>query len=261
MPSPFPGMDPYIENSGLWSDFHLAFLAALRGAINAILPSGFRAFGERHVWLVPRSSRQPAPALKPDVFVQQKDRAQVTPQFGSAVIAAPLTAQLPVPKRQSLRYLKIINKQEQRVVTVMEVFSPKNKHGVGHQRYREKRDSILSSGTNLVEVDLLCRGKRPPLGTTLPPSSHYYLAVCRAVTWPQVNIWPFSLRDTLPPVPIPLLPGIAEPLLSLRPCVDEAYDRASYSEELAYDQPLTPPWTEGDNTWARELLAQRQGGA
>ncbi len=34
MPSPFPGMDPYIEVPEIWSDFHSAFAAELMAQIN-----------------------------------------------------------------------------------------------------------------------------------------------------------------------------------------------------------------------------------
>lgn len=34
MPSPFPGMDPYIEGPGIWQDFHSDFAAEIRTALN-----------------------------------------------------------------------------------------------------------------------------------------------------------------------------------------------------------------------------------
>jgi hypothetical protein len=30
MPSPFPGMNPYLEQNAFWQDFHLAFLPVIR---------------------------------------------------------------------------------------------------------------------------------------------------------------------------------------------------------------------------------------
>ena len=50
MPSPFPGMDPYIEASGMWSDFHGSLLAAIRTDLNAHLPDGYAASIELFVW-------------------------------------------------------------------------------------------------------------------------------------------------------------------------------------------------------------------
>ena len=35
MPSPFPGMNPYIEQDAFWQDFHLEFLPAIRKGLVA----------------------------------------------------------------------------------------------------------------------------------------------------------------------------------------------------------------------------------
>ena len=43
MPSPFPGMDPYIEANGIWPDFHLEFISACRAKLNRALPDGYAA--------------------------------------------------------------------------------------------------------------------------------------------------------------------------------------------------------------------------
>ena len=40
MPSPFPGMDPYLEDPAYWSDFHAAFLTYWRDAIADLQPEG-----------------------------------------------------------------------------------------------------------------------------------------------------------------------------------------------------------------------------
>ena len=41
MPSPFPGMDPYLEGSNLWPDLHLTLTVYSRGALNAQLQSPY----------------------------------------------------------------------------------------------------------------------------------------------------------------------------------------------------------------------------
>jgi hypothetical protein len=38
MPSPFPGMDPYLETPALWSDLHARFITYWRDALNDCLP-------------------------------------------------------------------------------------------------------------------------------------------------------------------------------------------------------------------------------
>ena len=48
MPSPFPGMDPYIESSGVWADFPHGLIGAIKHAVTAVLPGNYVArAGER----------------------------------------------------------------------------------------------------------------------------------------------------------------------------------------------------------------------
>lgn len=59
MPSPFPGMDPYLEESGGWSDFHHEFISCLRGALAASLSEAYDARIEQRVTLImPEKERQ-----------------------------------------------------------------------------------------------------------------------------------------------------------------------------------------------------------
>jgi Protein of unknown function (DUF4058) len=37
MPSPFPGMDPYIEDPEIWSDFHGGIADEMRAELNSVL--------------------------------------------------------------------------------------------------------------------------------------------------------------------------------------------------------------------------------
>ncbi len=37
MPSPFPGMDPYIEHPEVWSDFHGDLAAEIRAELNKVI--------------------------------------------------------------------------------------------------------------------------------------------------------------------------------------------------------------------------------
>ena len=43
MPSRFPGVDPYLEGSGLWPDFHHEFITAWRAALRRALPKHYEA--------------------------------------------------------------------------------------------------------------------------------------------------------------------------------------------------------------------------
>src|SRR4051794_37267166 len=52
MASPFPGMDPFLEDPAFWPDFHFTFINYWREAIADVLPENYEAtIGER-VYLI-----------------------------------------------------------------------------------------------------------------------------------------------------------------------------------------------------------------
>ncbi len=252
MPSPFPGMDPYIE-SWIWSTFHTNVIVAICDQLNPRLPRRYIASTDLYVWRVDDKERLLIGG--PDVFVS--DRAPAPTCGGVATVTAPINTTLPGVVRKQ-RHIKIIDSEERRVVTVIEVLSPSNKTGSEDgQAYRLKPEEYMASGINLVEIDLLRSGIRPPLGDPAPPICDYYILVHRGWQSSRLGIWPISIRDPLPPVPIPLDPDVPDVMLNLRACIDHVYDFGRYAEQLDYSKPPRPPLREPDATWARELLTQR----
>src|SRR3954452_19217696 len=67
MPSPFPGMDPYIEVRNRWPDFHHDMISHCRAALNARLPEDYVATINERVQTI-ELAEQPRVAL-PDVSV------------------------------------------------------------------------------------------------------------------------------------------------------------------------------------------------
>jgi uncharacterized protein DUF4058 len=139
------------------------------------------------------------------------------------------------------------------VVTVIEVLSPWNKTGDGHGEYLEKREALLKSPVNLVELDLLRGGRRLPTVEPLPPSD-LFAFVSRGSQRPKCEVYPWSQRRALPTIPIPLAPGDADVLLELQPAFDETYNRAGYRYSVDYTLPIEPPLSESDSAWMRPFL-------
>ena len=57
MPSPFPGMDPYLESQGYWQDFHTSFLTYLPPSPYRGLARHYGAFIEERIDLVDFSAK------------------------------------------------------------------------------------------------------------------------------------------------------------------------------------------------------------
>jgi hypothetical protein len=139
------------------------------------------------------------------------------------------------------------------LVTAVELLSPWNKHGSGVAEYRGKRLSLLARGVHVVEVDLLRAGRRAELARPLP-AGDYFAMVFRADWRPDVEVYPWGLRDPLPAIPLPLRHPDPDVRLDLAAVVTSAYDRGRYDRKLRYKLPLPPPATEADAAWADELL-------
>ena len=49
MPSPFPGMNPYLERETVWSDFHTEYCKAIKKAlVPQVQPEFYVKFNERY---------------------------------------------------------------------------------------------------------------------------------------------------------------------------------------------------------------------
>ena len=51
MPSPFPGMDPYLEEPGLWPDVHHELISETRALLNTILRPKYYVRIEQRVYI------------------------------------------------------------------------------------------------------------------------------------------------------------------------------------------------------------------
>lgn len=254
MSSPFPGMDPYIE-SWLWGDFHDRLIPAIYDRLNPRLPKRYVASTELFIWRVDKPQNERLLLGGADIHVTENRPVDA----GSAIatLAAPINTILPGVVRKQ-KHIKVIDKIGRRVVTVIECLSPSNKSNSDDGRaYRLKREEYISSGINLVEIDLLRAGVRPPLGDPAPPITDYYVLVHRAAECARLGIWPFSVRDSLPALPIPLDPDVSDLIVDLKACIDYVYDIGRYDEQIDYSQPPSVSLREPDATWARELLAAR----
>lgn len=253
MTSPFPGMDPYLENPVLWPDLHLTLIIAMRAELNSRLPPGYIAGADRHVWIEDDDSRT---LVEPDLSISETRRSTAKRGGKLATAIKPRRVTLAVPDRHGKPYLKIVDAQDRRVVTVVELLSPSNKSaGPDRQAYLRKREEYLAGNVNFVEINLLRAGKPPPLDRKRTVRGSYYYLVCEASEAPRGRLWTFSVRDALPSLPIPLLGG-DEIELDVRSCLDRAYVEGRYDEEIDYAEPPTPRLTNGDALWAQKLLAK-----
>ena len=255
MPSPFPGMDPYVEDQ-VWPDFHHLLIGELQAALVPALRPRYVARVEERVYLQyePRENTGP---VRPDVTVlRETSPARGAPRGGTAVLTEPLLIPLPMPEEVKEAYLEVRLRETHEVVAVIEVLSPSNKRagGEGQRECLAKREAVLRNRSHLVEIDLLRGGARMPTAKPLPPCD-YVALVSRGNRRPMAHVWAFTLRDRLPVIPIPLAGQDPDVPLDLQEVFNRVYDRAGYDYSLDYTAPLEIPLAAADQEWAAGLSA------
>jgi len=143
------------------------------------------------------------------------------------------------------------------VVTAIEILSPSNKApGEGREAYEEKRRQVLSTRTNLIEIDLLRGGK--PMEMQPLPQGDYRILIRAGWERPQARLYACSIRQALPEVPVPLRRGEPEARLPLGQLLADIYTRAHYDLRLDYSQPPEPPLSPLDAAWTDTLLRAQE---
>jgi len=257
MPSPFPGMDPYLEAPAGWQEFHSRFINTISDFLVPQLRPRYAVHIERYAYLTALDAE--APHLRPDVSIAQTSPEAPRTEGAVATLTEIATAILvPLPDIEEVRhyFLEIRELTTQRVVTVIEMLSPFNKRiGDGRTEYLKRRNAILNSDAHLIELDLLREGERVPMGKPLPPAD-YYAIVSRSYRRPMAEVYAWTIRQKMPTIPVPLLWGEPDVPLDLQGVLTTVYDRAGYDYRLPYDRDPEPPLRAEDAAWAREIIAK-----
>jgi hypothetical protein len=252
MPSPFPGMNPYLEQAHLWRGVHATFLVSLVAALTPRLVPKYHVEFEESVYIDPTGDEPRLFAIADAAVADVGEKTDAGDRATTAVVAEPVTVTVPGVNRKKARRLVIRDSNSLEVVTVLELLSPSNKQaGPDRDRYIEKRLEVLTSRANFIELDLLRGGQRLPI-RSLPPCD-YYALISRWWQRPNMGLLPVNLRDPLPPIPIPLRQGEAEPKIELKPVLDRTYDEAGYEYRI-YRTPPEPPLAPADAEWARHFV-------
>jgi hypothetical protein len=257
MPSPFPGMNPYLEHPELWAEVHSRLIVAIADSLGPGLRPKYRVAVEKRVYQTVEESSLLVGI--PDVLI---GKARSTTQEASSVAISPPSTQpvsvmLPMLEEVREGYLEVREIGTGEVVTVIELLSPKNKRsGEERKAYENKRQQVLSSSTHLVEIDLLRGGEPMPiLGNTV--QSNYRILVSRSNRRPTAELYAFNLPDPIPPFPLPLGSGDTESLVELQTILQGVYDRAGFDLAISYGQEPIPPLADPDRKWVRDMLQQQ----
>jgi hypothetical protein len=276
MPSPFPGMDPYLESPDIWPDLHHRLASIISSALNRMLPRPFYARVEMRPELaIVTEEGEGRSRIIPDVLILR--HADSSSVHGGTAVLDP-------PQREISRWVEFKlcdeigqhyfveirdSARNHKLITLIEILSPSNKRpGPDRDAYQAKQHEVLASDASLVEIDLLRAGRRilPTEGLTssvsrLQPRPDYLVFVSPA--WRRSTIdsgyraFPFSLREPLPCIEIPLREEIPNIALDLQGVFHRAYDDGPYQRgAVDYTKPADPPLSEDDSAWADGRLTE-----
>lgn len=256
MKSPFPGMDPYLQQN--WGDVHTSLVTYARDALYRTLPAGLIARAQERVYL--ESEDEPGHNFYPDVHVveRRKRRGEARGGQSGVVVAEPLIVHFrnePVTER----FIEILDaKSGMRVITIIEFISPTNKiPGRGFDLYRKKQEEAEEARVGLVEIDLIMGGKRVlsvPLNRIKSRHRTRYQAIVRrGCKWYEAAVYSLPLSERLPIISIPLRQNEKDATLDLQELIDKAYQIGHY-EDIDYQEDADPPLEGHDAEWADALL-------
>lgn len=254
MPSPFPGMDPFLEDATRWSDFHPTFIVTMRRILSRLVSPNFHVDIQEQVYIA-EPDEEPYRRIAPDVFVTVGQPATPIATRTLDEITTPVIEE-PLPETEfRYRFLEIRDARSREVVAIIEVLSPGNKTPGAYQQtaYLEKRAAVMDSGTHWLEIDLLRGGKRP---SDVRRPSDYYALLKRTGVPDRLEVWYFDLRDTLPAIAVPLRPPYEDVPLNLQQVFTETYHDGFYETKLDYDKSVPlPRLRPADAAWVRERVA------
>ena len=248
MPSPFPGMNPYLERASAWESFHHALIVAAQLQIAPQTPPEYVVRIEHRVY-IHEPPHEPGFVGRADLGVHRTPRAAGRPV---ATLEAPARVTLETVDVERVKFLTIRDRDGNDLITVIELLSPTNKYaGPDRAQYLAKRREILRSSAHLVEIDLLRGGPRMPPDEL--PTCDYCVLVSRVEERPEAGVWPWRLRDPIPLIPIPLRLGDADATLDLKTAIDQMYDGGRYANYI-YAGPPEPRLAPDDAAWAAAFL-------
>ncbi len=265
MPSPFPGMDPYLEAPDIWPDFHSGLAGEIRAELNNRLPPPYYARLEMRpeVGIVEESGY--TRRIVPDVAVVRRPQ----PESGAESVAV-----LSAPRTTISKSVEVTVRSELIRHAYVEIRDPSRGHALVTliEIVSQKQSEVLESDANLIELDLLRGGERLLADLELQawvasrqPPPDYLVLVNRA--WQRAGgarafqIFAILVVESLPCIPVPLRQGQEELPLDLQFVFNRVYESGPYRRgAVNYGQPPEPPLFGDRAAWAEQRLREPSTG-
>ena len=225
MPSPFPGMDPYLEDEKLWNLFHTHLVHSLYQLLLPGLMDRYRA--------------------------RLSERKYVLEQ---ALFTSIVREQHHEP------YLEVRQRADGRLITVVDVISPANKASAGGRAaYMNKRAEFRQHNASLVEIDLVLQGT--PLQDYSReglPDWDYAVTVTRSVQPDRYEIYTATVDKRLPRFRLPLASDDRDTVLDLQAAMVRSYDQGDFLKQINYKRDPLTKLSDAQKKWLGERLHEQK---
>jgi Protein of unknown function (DUF4058) len=260
MPSPFPGMDPYLELPARWTVLHARLVPYLADVINPMLPDRYVANPTERVYVIEDDR-----SIYPDVVVAKLREQRSSPLQTATAASDPPQVLTVEPLEIREPFIEIVSiAQPGRVIATIEILSPHYKASAqqGGELYVRKQNELLRSSAHLLEIDLLRQGQHtiaaPRHALERFSPWHYMICLHRAGAERRFEVWPVKLQDRLPRIHVPLDEGDEPVVVDLQSLLDHCYDAGAFSRQVDYRAPVPPPsLNAADAEWVDSLLRER----
>ena len=267
MPSPFPGMDPYLEEPRRWPDVHQSLITYIRDALQpAVRPRYFARMGER-VYIM-----NPPRAIAPDIFLIKRPVPDVGGRrvrepmvsYGVPALEADVPLLIDMPPVEYREPFVEVVQGDGEVVTVIEVLSPANKTPArvtaNIAANRSNCWQALYIWWKLTCSRPVCRRCWSPRASWLRChlcQPHRYLISVRRGTEPdRFETYPVSLPNRLPRIRVPLTAPDPDVVLDIPMIFNQCYDNGGYADLIDYQQEPTAPLSPDETAWLNVLLQE-----
>jgi len=255
MSNPFPGMNPYLEGI-LWSDLHNRLADSISEKIIPLIRPKYQALVEPYV-VKSDLSAMGLSIFYPDIAVVKDAVKEPMVIYGNApqITEANLSIPIQTPIEVKIPVIEIRDLKSKKLITVIEVLSPANKYGASFRQYQEKRKSLFAGKINLLEIDLLRRGKKV---VSHPEVNNCdYLCTLTRKGENKTDLWTIDLSSKLPTLPIPLAGDDEDIAIDLQGVLNEIYQKVYYGDSIDYTENVPPPkLSKEKRQWVEKIVSK-----
>ncbi len=258
MSSPFPGMNPYLEHPELFPGLHHLLISEIARFLSPQLRPKYRVAVEVRTYET--SDEDSLQVGIADVTIRSRQTLKDSTVTNVAVAeptVEPVKVRIPIPLTIKEGYLEVREVGTEALITTIEILSPSNKRsGKGRQKYLKKRETILETRTNLVEIDLLRKGQPMPIVEN-KIQSNYRILIYRGDTRPIADLYAFNLQNVIPSFSLPLRSDDREPVINLQELLNQVYEIYDYDLVVDFSQEAVPALNEEEKVWVDGVLKEK----